>query len=167
MLEKEPPHALNKEFLIKRSKLLFVALMDAAMRHREAFWREELENANLAVPTPDHIKVNQITRKQRRHLDRWKDKVSKQIKTHKTQETKAFNSMAYQMIDHYAKAGTEATQARYDNLVALLSGMTERIFETKNPVELMVVIDMYHAGYFDEVLKAAKGIGSEQEKSKC
>lgn len=143
----------------KNHPMLFMLLIEAAMRHREAFFREEMDAYRTGMRTAFDSVSGQF--KTMKELKKHKSAMNREIAENDTREMK-FNGMIYHKIDQVERTLSPDVRTSFDNLATAFSIMAENLIEARNSTELLTVMRLYTEGYFDTLL--AEHFGKDKQK---
>lgn len=137
---------------INQNRLIFYALLEAAMRYREGFWREDIEA---------------YEQEQRNYADKYnedkplgvRNKVNSKVKgivLNFQQDQEKLNKYLYGILESLNKSFSEAGKVAFDNYSTAYGLMANHLAETKNTTELLTVCELYNTGALDYLFTEAR-----------
>lgn len=142
-------------------KMIFLVLLDAAMRYREAYWRDEVQSFEEIQKTAfeAYCEKNKIgfSKKQKMITRMNADNASYR------NEYEKFNALAYAEVRKSVKEESLKTGTPFDNYSASWVMAAQEFVRAKNTTELLTLMKSYNDGVFDEPLEYLK---SQQVKTK-
>jgi len=139
---------------VKRNdfRMVFFALLESAMRYREATWREDVEEIEQeSIRGAEGYKQSMALLGT--PVDKGFDKrVEKKIKAttvdfHDKQVK--FNKIAYQTIKDMETRLTAKSKIAFDNYATAFGLMAEELVAAKNTTEILTICKLYNAGVMD------------------
>lgn len=145
-------------------KMIFFALIEAATRYREGYWREEVEDfkndcvadaeaqvkkAEAEVPKQGYKKYIHTPAKEAKMVSKIKGLV-----LGKEQELVRFNDAMYKEIDKLKGVFNKDAETGFDNYATGMGLILEEYVKAKNTKEILMICSMYNLGKFDHVFKS-------------
>lgn len=157
MTEIIKPETFESELAAKKKKedhcrMVFYALIDCAMRHREGFWRLDVENV-LNTPLPPDL-----TSTEAKKMKRLYEKNAKAMQV----AHENFGLRVKKIIEGMLATIPPKAQDIFNKQVMIFAQALDELAGSPNQVELMKIMQMYSGGFFDEALKSLK----EQDTNK-
>lgn len=164
--ENQSPSLQGQDLSNYRSnKVIFLALLDAAMRYREATWREDLimyeqelykdmpsslsqYKANYKVSRkcePDGAAIRRFTRDMERKIKESINIASKDINS--------FNARNYKEVERTVKQMTPAAQLSFDNYATGFGVLMEEFVKANNTTHFLTICKLYNSGAMDKTLE--------------
>ena len=148
--EQEQPKPSTRD----EHRIIFYALLEASMRYRESYFREDIEEYNKGInETYEAIKITSnmsFSQAQKRNA-----KVKNIIIENKLKQ-EAFNKTCYDMIDNLEKMLSPEAKIKFDNYSTAYALMCEELVKAKNTTEIIAICKAYNEGYLENVFSQAK-----------
>lgn len=141
-------------------KMIFLVLLEAAMRYREAYWRDEVQSFEEIQKTAfeAYCEKNKIGfSKKQKMLTR----MSADNSAYRNEYEK-FNALAYAEIRKSVKEESLKSGTPFDNYSASWGLAAQEFVRAKNTTELLTLMKSYNDGAFDDALEHVK---SQQVKT--
>lgn len=145
---------------INMNRMTFLALLEAAMRYREAFWRESVDDYRGAVITS----INAYEGKRDKGWEKRAAKKADYMVQQFQQKIEEFNRNNYKEIESVVNMLTKESQSRFDNFSTAFAILAEELFKAKNTTELLTVAKLYNEGHFEETFQQLKERQNENIK---
>jgi hypothetical protein len=142
-------------------KLIFFALLEAAMRYRESYFREEHEAfQNNETRLLDAMLVNEkLSFTQRNKLEK---KSMNVIVEHELLQ-RSFNKAMYDELEAYKGSLNKVTKVAFDNYATAYGLVCEKLQRAKNTTHFLTICELYNSGTFDKDLQEAIQQGKTEE----
>lgn len=143
------------------NKMIFLVLLEAAMRARESYFRNEIEIFNdiQKQAFEAYCEKNKIGfSKKQKMLTRMHAENS----AHENDYVK-FNTLVYAEIDRNVKKEFQATGTPFDNYSASWGKAAEEFVKAKNTTEMLTLMQSYNLGIFDESIAEMKKNAEQKE----
>lgn len=174
---KEEQQQLSPEVELAKynaNKVVYLALLDAAMRYREATWREDIivfegqykqmlpqkwEGFRIAYKSKfDREPDGGVKRNWERDMER---KIKNEVDVFR-KEIEAFNRQAYKEVEKVVKVMSKKGQVDFDNYATGFGLLMEEFMSARNTTEMLTICRLYNAGKFDDAFdQALKEEGKE------
>ena len=129
-----------------RHKIMFYALMDAAMSHFERFADEEIEvYASTLKRGVDAALGRKEVKERKKLMVKWISDKKKQTDNFR-QRNKVYLE---RMVDDLQ----QSEKAIYDNFANLFNQAAPRLYGCEKKAELLTFLDMFNNGSFDDAIK--------------
>lgn len=140
-------------------KIVFFALLEAAMRYREGYWRdeqEEFEKDSLAIfeENAKGLNFSQYKKKHNATLGIIGDREVAQLK---------FNKAMYDELENLTKTYSPSGKVAFDNYATAYGLVAEYLQKAKNTTEFLTICQLYNSGTFDKDLQEAIQRGKTEE----
>lgn len=137
-----------------KEKMIFLVLLESAMRYREMYYREEIAafTAVQKEALAAHIKKTKTSFSQQK---KWETKLSANIATF-TNLYEQFNKMVDNEIKGNVDEKQMTTGTPFDNYVAAFGLLANEFVRCKNTTELLTLAKSYNDGAFDEAMEHLK-----------
>lgn len=143
----------EQETIRAQHRVIFYALLEQAMRFREHFWREEMEDYwKMVEQTKDT--VNHISEKSFSARKKQMDKIQNAGAEFQRRQEE-FNRVAYATIERMENGLSPENKVRFDNYSTSYGLAAEELARAENTTDFLTVCRLYNEGYFNEMLKAA------------
>lgn len=175
--ETSSPSPQEQELLQYNSnKIIFLALLEASMRYREATWREDLliyeQSLRETIPARmDAFKINYKTKFNRepdgstlRNFSRDIDRSIKNSVDVVAQDVNKFNKIAYAEIEKVTKAMSKVGQVSFDNYATGFGVLMEEFVKAKNTTHFLTICKLYNSGAMDKTLEILNDIDKQETK---
>lgn len=141
---------------LERNRIIFLALLDAAMRYRQEYFRDESEVYYEMLLAATEQKEKELGAKADRGWRRRADKINEEtaLKFYKKQED--FNKSCYKEIDSIVERMEEKFKLRFDNYATGFALMCEEFLKAKNTTELLTLAKLYNQGLLDTVFEQVR-----------
>lgn len=138
--------------------MIFLALLDASMRYREGYFREDIE-AYAA-----HLQASLSTAKldDRGSLRRGKAKCDSMLIQFKNKQEE-FNRIAYKKVEEVVDQMTPSFKHNFDNYATGFGILAEEFLKAKNTTHLLTVCKLYNQGLMDESFAEIEKKQNEKE----
>lgn len=139
-----------------RNRVIFLALIESAMRYREGYFREEIEEFKSYLDAMVENKLAEAKqssgrsineRATRRKILRAHDEMFINFKNKKEQ----FNRLIYKEIESIVGEMGETFKANFDNYATGFGLICEELLKAKNTTELLTLCKLYNQGLMDNV----------------
>lgn len=135
-------------------KMIFLVLLEAAMRAREMYFRDEIKDFTeiQRAAFEAYCDKNKIgfSKKQKMLTKINADNSSFENEYHK------FNRMVYAEINKSVKEENQKTGSPFDNYSASWHKAAEEFVKAKNTTDMLTLMQSYNNGLFDEAIEAMK-----------
>lgn len=124
--------------------MIFLALLDAAMRYREGYFREDIEAYDL------HLQASLLNAKldDRGSLRRGKAKCQTMLINFKNKQEE-FNRIAYKKVEEVVDQMGPGFKYNFDNYATGFGILAEEFLKAKNTTELLTVCKLYNQGLME------------------
>ena len=124
--------------------MIFLALLDAAMRYREGYFREDIEAYDV------HLQTSLINAKldDRGSLRRGKEKCKNMLINFKNKQEE-FNRIAYKKVEEVVEQMSPGFKYNFDNYATGFGILAEEFLKAKNTTELLTVCKLYNQGLME------------------
>jgi hypothetical protein len=127
--------------------------MDGAMRYREGYWREDVENFRKSLEQgANNEEDNHADRGWRRRRQKAIDSIVHDYKC----EAEKFNKGVYSHIDSIINQMGGKAKLGFDNYATGAAKMIEEYVKAGNTVEILTVCQLYNQGFMREVFETLK-----------
>jgi hypothetical protein len=152
---------MSKEDTTARYKMIFLALLESAMRYRDAYEQEELEiySSQLINDVDKHISEKKLNGTRERKIS---EKVRGAV-LNKKLELEKFSSMAHKEIGVVRKTFNNNIDDIFDRYATGFGLMIEHYLNAKNGGDLLALCNAYNKGLLDDVIAAMKTPESNPE----
>lgn len=141
----------KKEKTVARYKMIFLALLESAMRYREGYWRDELEifGSHLLEEAGDSPSLTTFQAlKRAKKMDG--------VILEKKMVLEKFNSQTYREIETMRKLFSSGADNTFDEYATGFGLIAEQYIDAKNTSDILTLCKAYNDGLLDELLKAIK-----------
>lgn len=146
-----------------RNRVIFLALLDAAMRYREGYFREELEEYKDYLEGMVEVKMKDAKEKvtagktlnergTRRRIEKQHQDMYINLKNKKEK----FNAASYKEIENIVSEMPHASRSNFDNYATGFGLLCEELLKAKNTTELLTVCKLYNQGLMDATFAQIK-----------
>lgn len=146
-----------------RNRIIFLALLDSAMRYREGYFREELEEYKDYLEGQVDVKMKDLRDKvaagktlnergTRRRIEKSHEDMFITFKNRKEK----FNDACYREVENIVSEMTPASKANFDNYATGFGLLCEELLKAKNTSELLTVCKLYNQGLMDNAFAEIK-----------
>lgn len=134
-----------------RLKLVYYALLEGAMRYKEATWRMDVENyKTVLIEEADAlIKSKNLTHSKQRKLE---DRV-KGMSLDMEQKLIRFNAEAYKELDYIKSQFSDKADTGFDNYSTGFGLIIEQFIDAKNTSDLLLLCSAYNKGLLDGLIE--------------
>lgn len=124
--------------------MIFLALLDAAMRYREGYFREDIEAYDI------HLQASLMNAKldDRGSLRRGKAKCDNMLIQFKNKQEE-FNRIAYKKVEEIVEQMGVGFKNNFDNYATGFGILAEEFLKAKNTTELLTVCKLYNQGLME------------------
>lgn len=141
----------------ERNRMIFLGLIEAAMRYREGYFREEIEDYAAHLESGRGIELDKakgVARTKKATLndrafhksfDRRRDAIIINFKN----EQEQFNRVLYKKIEQVIGNMNANFKHRFDNYATGFGILAEEFLQAKNTTELLTVCKLYNQGLMD------------------
>jgi len=159
--------------------MIFLALLEAAMRYREGSYREEIdvyeksirdasdERYQLfvhAVENNPKNKGRKVDAGMKRRWERDYDRKKTNLVAVARGDAEKFNTIMYNELVGTVKRFTPQTQVAFDNYSTSYAVLMEEMVKAKNTTELLTVAKMYNNGDFDKTFEQVRELNKKQKE---
>ncbi len=144
----------KKSIRYGHDKMIFLVLLEAAMRAREMYFRDEIKDFTEIQKTAfeAYCEKNKIGfSKKQKMLTR----MNADNSAYENEYIK-FNRMVYAEINKSVKEENQKTGTPFDNYSASWHKAAEEFVRAKNTTDLLTLMQSYNNGLFDEAIEALK-----------
>lgn len=144
----------SKNETVARYKMIFLALLESAMRYREAYWRDELEvyeETTIEGADKQIEKHNLTPTKQRKIADKVKG-----IILNKRMNLEKFNAIAHQEIEQVRNVFTRKSDDTFDEYATGFGLIMEEYINARNTSDIVMLCKAYNKGLLDDLIKTVK-----------
>lgn len=127
-------------------RMVFYALLEAAMRYRESFYREDCEAYEKGLM--ESFDMIQEERKFSFSVFKKNDAKMRAMILENKARNERFNKMVYGTIENLDKALSADNRVRFDNYSTSYGLVAEELAKAKNTTEFITVCNLYNSGYF-------------------
>lgn len=145
----------------QKNRMIFLALLEAAMRYREGYFREELKNftddAKEDLERSIENSKHGVNKKPRdRGWERRARVKIEEVMLKFKNEQEAFNRTAYKELEKVVSKMSEGLQTKFDNYSTGFGLMAEEFLKARNTTDLLIVCKIYNMGLLEETLNEIK-----------
>lgn len=145
-----------KSQAVEKNRIIFLALLDSAMRYREGYFREEQEDYKNYLEGQVEVKIKDAKdnlgygktlneRGTRRKIEKHHEELLITFKNKKER----FNANCYKEIESIVNEMPPAYRSRFDNYATGFGLMCEELLQAKNTSEILTVCKLYNQGMMD------------------
>lgn len=153
---KQSPQEEQKSTLTEKRRMIFLALLDAAMRYREGYFREEIEGYVVHVESLRgqqlELTKSKLTKGQvlnERIFNRRFDEKAKSMIVNFKNKQEEFNRIAYKKIEEVVENMSPDFKYRFDNYTTGFGILMEEFMAAKNTTELLTICKLYNQGLME------------------
>lgn len=143
-------------------KIVSFACLEASMRYREAFWREDIEALNEALRKENDFTLNNGTFTQKKNILK---KISSQVLDLQAKLEK-FNGLIYKELEDFNKLFSQENQKSFDNYSTAYGLLADEMLKARNTTDMLIICKMYNAGQMDAALSELKNIEQADKLNK-
>lgn len=143
----------------RKMMMISLALMDGAMRYREGYWRENIEEFKKEL----ELKADFEALTKEKGWRSRRQKVINSIVLNYRQEEEKLNKTVYGHIEKFTEHMGAKFKTGFDNYATGASKMIEEYAKASSTVEILTVCQMYNNGYMEDVFEKIKEINKTKE----
>jgi len=134
-------------------RLIFYALLESAMRYREGFYREDIEQYNEMLILHNQKALDEANSFSKRK--KINDFIAGKTNTFALEQGKT-NKLIYDTIEKLQNTLSPAGKISFDNYSTAFGLMCEELVKAKNTTEILTVCRLYNSGAMDETFEELK-----------
>jgi len=155
--------------MYRTNRMIFLALLESAMRYREATWREDVEyfkssyeqgrvhfieasTAEVRKKKKDYFPDKVTTKRWNKIFDSNRDRDVSNFE----KKIKSFNDRMYREVSDTFTQLSEKGQKDFDNYAAGTGMILEEYMKTKNTTHIVTLCKVYNEGGFDDLMNSLK-----------
>ena len=129
--------------------MISLALLDASMRYREGYFREDIEKF------AEHVneRIDEVKYKHDRGWLRRSEAKAKGMVVDFKNKQEGFNRIVYQKIDEIVEVMPKGFQDRFDNYCTGFGMLAEEFLKAKNTSQMLTICKLYNEGMFENIFK--------------
>ncbi len=148
---------------IEKFRIISIGLFEAAMRYREAYYREDIEAFKAGQKLPDETMTKAFST-DRGAKRRYMEKLDLKALTYKNDQER-FNKTVYDHINSVTDGMRPTDQIGFDNYATGFGLIMEEFLKAKNTTDLISIMKGFNMGLLDSVIELIKPEKNEKEKS--
>jgi hypothetical protein len=140
---------IEKEKKFRRAKLVTLLLMEGTIRYRQAFKDDSIKEFLMTADLNLKTAQGNVSGGNYKKILRRTEDIKKSFKIQQDQIDRSINSEITRLISNLPPSTMEA----YENVVTMFYMATEELIKAKDKKQMVELMKMYNAGFFDEAFK--------------